>query len=152
MTTNFTNGPYIQAALFCDRVLDEKDGVKSLIRVIDRLQIQGIGPDASEIMPSFQTDLNAVLMFKSGEATGPVSVRITLTRPSGMTDRDPIWQGTVHFEGGVRGHNLIMRMRTEFKEPGPYWYNVYVGDYLATKIPFEIIYTIMRTKESTLRQ
>lgn len=142
----FDRGPYLQAALFCERVIDEKDNVKSLIRIIDRLQIQATGLEVPETMPPIERDLVAFLTFKSGEARGQVPIRITLTRPSGLTDAEPIWQGTVHFEGGTRGHNLVIRMRTRFTEPGPYWYSVYVGERLATKMPFEIIYTTMRLR------
>ncbi len=146
----FETGPYLQAALFCERVLDEKDGVKSLIRVIDRLMVQASGPEIPESMPEIQRDLVGVLMFKSGEAKGPVSITVTLTRPSGLTEPNPIWQGSIHFEGGTRGNNLILSMRTRFIEPGPYWYNVYIGDRLATKMSVEIVYTTMRTREQPL--
>lgn len=142
--STFETGPYIQAALFCEHVLDEKDNVKSLIRVIDRLQVQSRGQDAPDIMPEIQRDLIAFLSFKAGDARGPIPIRITVTRPSGLTDSNPVWHGTVHLEGGTRGHNLVLRMRTRFNEPGPYWYNVYVGDRLATRMSFEIIYTTMR--------
>ena len=140
----FERGPYLQAALFCERVLDEKDGVKSIIRVIDRLQVRAAGHDAPDTMPEITTELVAFLAFKAGEAVGSVPIRITLTRPSGVTDTDPIWHGTVHFEGGTRGHNLTLKMRTRFTEAGPYWFDVYVGDRLATKMPYEVIYTAMR--------
>ena len=32
----FERGPYIQVAAFCERVLQEADGVVSLIRIVDR--------------------------------------------------------------------------------------------------------------------
>ena len=142
---NLQTGPYIQAALFCELVLDEKDSVKSLIRIIDRITIEARGPDVPSTMPVIQRDLIGVLMFKSGEARGAVSITVTLTRPSGLTDPEPIWQGSPHFEGGTRGNNIILNMRTRFSEPGPYWYNIYVGDRLVTKMPLEIVYTTMKT-------
>jgi len=141
----FETGPYLQVAVFCEQILDEKDNVKSLIRIIDRLFVQASGPNPSEAMPEFESELNAFLLFKSGQATGPVPIRITLTRPSGLTASNPVWYGTVHFEGGTRGHNLTLQIRYKFREPGPYWFNVYVGDRLATRMPFEVIYTTMIT-------
>lgn len=137
-------GPYLQAALFCEQVLDEKDNIKSLIRLFDRYIVQRIGADAPETMPEIELDFSLFVAFKSGEAVGPVPIKLTLTKPSGLTDPNPLWSGSIHFEGGVRGHNLIVRMRTRFKEAGPYWVSVYVGDRLATKIPLEIIYTFAR--------
>ncbi len=137
-------GPYLAAALFCEQVLDEKDNVKSLIRVIDRLMVQASGREVPDAMPPITRDLVAVLIFKSGDARGTVPVTIRLTRPSGITDPDPVWQGTILMEGGIRGSTLVLRTRTAFQEPGPYWYSVYVGDQLSTKMPFEVIYTITK--------
>ena len=145
MTEAFETGPYLQAALFCERVLDEKDNVKSLIRVIDRLQVQSRGPQTPEAMPEVRRDLVAYLSFKSGSAVGPVPMRITLTRPSGLTDSSPLWQATVHFEGGTRGVVQTLRMRVVLREAGPYWFNLYVEDRLVTRMPFEVIYTTLTT-------
>jgi hypothetical protein len=119
--------------------------VKSLIRVTDRLLFQASGPDASEVMPEFLHDLIGFLSFKAGRAQGPVPMKITLTRPSGLTDTQPVWQGTVHFEGGTRGHNLLLRLRIRFMDAGPYWFNVYVQDKLITRMSYEVIYTFTRT-------
>ncbi len=141
----FETGPYLQAALFCERVLEEKDDVKSVIRIIDRMRVQASGTGPPQVMPEFQRDLVAFLIFKSGDARGPVSIKITLTRPSGLTDANPVWHGTVHFEGGSRGNNLTLRLRISFRDAGPYWFNVYVEDRLATRMPFEVIYTTLAT-------
>lgn len=139
----FDRGPFLQAALFCERILDEKDEVKSIIRIIDRMRVQASGPEAPDRMQPFQRELVTFLNFKSGDARGPVPIRVTLTRPSGLTDGSPVWHGTVHFEGGTRGHSLTLRLRINFQEAGPYWFNVYVEERLATRMPFEVIYTTM---------
>jgi hypothetical protein len=44
-------GPYLQMAVFCDRVLQEKGGVISIIRVVDRLIITATGPDDRSALP-----------------------------------------------------------------------------------------------------
>ena len=146
-SSSYQGGPYLQAALFCERVLTEKDNVHTLVRVIDRLHLQGFGPDASDQMPELQTSLTLALMVKSGEARGTTPIRITMTRPSGLTDQNAVWEGTVPLEGGTRGHSLIAQLGLKLAEPGPYWFNVYIGDGIATKIPLEVIYTFMRTAQ-----
>lgn len=145
---SFERGPYLQAAFICERVLEEKDGVKSYIRVVDRLMIQAQGPAAPEEMPPFETSITAVLIFKAGDATGSVPMKLTLTKPSGLTTPEPVWQGSVHFEGGVRGQEIRLGIRTKFEESGPYWFNLYVGERLATRFPLEIIYTFVRTPQA----
>ena len=135
------SGPYLTAALFCERVLEEKDGIKSLIRVVDRLVIQAHGPGAPEAMPQIKRELVGVLMFKSGEARGPVPIRLALTEPSGLARSEDAWRGTIYFEGGTRGHAVTLRMNMTFEAPGAYWFNVYIGDRLTTRMPYEVIYT-----------
>jgi hypothetical protein len=44
-------GPWLQAAVFCEKVLIERDGVVSLVRVIDRIIITASGAAAPEKMP-----------------------------------------------------------------------------------------------------
>lgn len=45
-------GPYVQVAAFCEKVLVEQDGVVTLVRLIDRLTHQAVGPGAPEKMPT----------------------------------------------------------------------------------------------------
>ncbi len=49
----FEQGPYLTVAALCDKALQEKDGVISLIRVVDKLTSSAVGPDAPEQMPPF---------------------------------------------------------------------------------------------------
>ncbi len=137
-------GPYCVAALLCEYVLTEKDNVHSLIRIVDRITVQAIGPGAPDQMPETPLKQTLYLSFKSGEARGPVSIKVTQTEPSGLEKPEPLWEGTIHFEGGTRGHNLIIGMKGKLKQPGPYWFNLYVGDSLAARTPLEVIYTHSR--------
>jgi len=43
-------GPYLQAALLCERVMQEKDGVLSVIRIIDRVIHTAMGPETPDTM------------------------------------------------------------------------------------------------------
>ena len=40
----FATGPYLEAAFFCEKVLQEIDGTKSAIRIVDRINRQIPGP------------------------------------------------------------------------------------------------------------
>lgn len=135
-------GPHLVAALLCESVLTETDGVKSLIRIIDRIVGTGQGPDAPDAMPPMAWHGILFLAFKADEARGPVPIRITITMPSGLEEPKPVYEGTIHFEGGTRGHNLQAQLRLGLKEAGPYWFNVYVGEYRVARTPLEVIYTV----------
>jgi hypothetical protein len=50
----FETGPYLSAALLCEKVLVEQDSVKSLIRIFDRTIHASSGADAPQAMQPFQ--------------------------------------------------------------------------------------------------
>lgn len=131
-------GPFLKGACFCEKVLREADGVLSAIRVVDRLHISATGPSAPEAMPESPYQMNALIMFTSGTARGSQELKIQLEEPSGLT-KEPYIR-TVFFEGEEKGVNLIIGIRTVFKEAGLYWYNVYLDAKLITKMPFRVIY------------
>jgi len=131
-------GPYLKAALFCERVLDEKDNVLSLVRVVDRFTVTASGPQAPKDMPAIPQRLLAVVMLISGLAKGPEEVRLEMERPDATTK--DVWIGTVHMEGGQKGQNLILNFQETFELAGVYWFNLYVGEHLLTKMPVEVRY------------
>jgi hypothetical protein len=132
-------GPYLQAALLCERVMEEKDGVLSAIRIIDRLIHTAMGPATPATMAPLTYAMTTLIILKSGGARGTVQVRIEMEEPSGITTAGPSM--TALMEGEDRGQNLIMAMQMTFKETGLYWFNVYVDDQLVTKMPFRVVYT-----------
>jgi len=134
-----STGPYLQAALLCERVIEEKDGVLSVMRIIDRLIHTAMGSGAPEIMPPLTHAMTALVILKSGTARGPVQVRIDMEEPSGLVTPGPSM--TALMEGEDRGQNLIMGMQTTFKEAGLYWFSVYLDEQLATRMPFRVVYT-----------
>ena len=138
-TYAFEQGPYLQMAVFCEKVLEERDGVISVIRVIDRINETASGPNAPEAMPPFEALLTAVITLKSGKARGGVQVEIEPEGPSGL--KKPRAVMTAQMEGNERGQNLIMNIQMRFEEPGPYWFSVYIDGQLITKIPFSVQYT-----------
>ena len=131
-------GPYLKAAVFCDNVIEGKDGVLSLIRVIDRATLTAAGPQAPAEMPPVARELKLVLMFISGRARGTHSVELKVEKPNGDIREE--WSGTVFFEGEDRGANLIIQMSFSFEIEGLYWFHLFVGDSLLTKLPFRLIY------------
>jgi hypothetical protein len=56
--------------VLCEKVLREADGVLSLIRIIDRLNIAVAGAETPTDMPATPVSLVLVLGFKSGFARG----------------------------------------------------------------------------------
>ncbi len=134
----FSGGPFIQAACFCDSVIEDKSGALSLIRIIDTITHTEATPSPPEEMPTFPFALKMVLMLKSGKARGRSNLMIVPELPTGAT-LNPVAL-TVHFDGEERGQNVITNMALNFEVEGLYWFNVYLDDDLFTAIPLRVKY------------
>lgn len=131
-------GPYLKAAAICSDVIEGKDGVLSLIRIIDRLTITAAGPQPPAEMPPQKYPLKIVLMFISGRAKGSKSVALKIERPDASVH--DAWSGTVFLEGDDRGANLVIGLEMEFNLEGLYWFDAYFEGTRLTRMPFRVIY------------
>jgi len=139
----FERGPYVQLALFCERVLREADGVISLIRVVDRVTHTERGPNPPEEMPEVHYPLFLVINLKSGAAKGRYNITITPEQPSGET-LQPITI-SVKMEGEGKGVNIASRIDIPYKLEGLYWFNIQFDNKIITRIPLEVCYSRMVT-------
>ena len=129
-------GPYLAAAVFCEKVLQERDGVASLIRIIDRTTVT-LGKDAPPDLPVTLEPM-LFLSFKSGFAKEKMPVVIRPLSPAGQSL--PAVTTDVLFEGDDRGVNLVVQMKLEAKEEGLYWFDVTVEGRLVTRVPYRVLY------------
>ncbi|MCL4540837.1 MAG: hypothetical protein M1396_00610 [Chloroflexi bacterium] len=70
-------GPYVLAATFCERVLIEQNGLSSIIRLVQRINIAGSG--------TVQVRIALVIQLAAGKATGKQTLTIVQQLPSGLT-------------------------------------------------------------------
>jgi hypothetical protein len=132
-------------AVLCEKVLQEADGVISLIRIVDRLIQSTVGPGVPEEMPPFPVNLTAVIVLKSGSARGRHSIRLTIEAPSGeQMPQEAIMP--LLLEGEERGINVVLNLGFMAEHEGLYWFNVHFGtqDVLLTRIPLRVIYQPQR--------
>lgn len=137
-----SEGPYVEA-LLCERVLEEKDGVKSIVRVIDRITRQSIGPTAPATLEPFEHPLTIFIKMAPGRARGTYGVQIHLVKPSEETVE--VARSTVHFEGQEdRGADIVGTFGLKVDMAGLYWFEIYLEDQgkldLMTRLPFRVIY------------
>ena len=138
MSDEVLGGPYLQVAALRENVIEDRHGVLSLIRVVDRFTITTAGPDAPEKMPPTPISGYMVLAFKSGFAKGSHTIKIRPRTP----DQQNLPELTVpiHLEGDDRGSNIVMPLRMVLEQEGLYWFDVYVNDSLITRMPLRLIY------------
>ena len=143
---SFEHGPYVQAACFCDMVLEDKTGVLSLIRIIDTLTHFERGSDPPEQMPQFSHRLKLVLMLKSGKAQGRHEVTVMPELPTGETDKAV--SINVHLTGEERGHNVVADLEYLFRMEGLYWFRIFLDNEPLTAVPLRVKYEPVRTGTS----
>lgn len=135
----FERGPYLAAAVLCERVLTEADQVNSLIRIVDRVIITGSGPEPPTDMPSMLHNLFLFVSFKSGSARGAKELMIRIQKPSG--DSPAAQRVPVNFEGeDDRGTNLIAQMALQLDVVGLWWFDISLDDTPVTRLPLRVIY------------
>ncbi len=131
-------GPYLLAAIFCERVLQEKDNVLTVVRIIDRLTITAAGLQPPEEMPPSNVSVFLLVILKSGFIRARHTLRIIPTTPSGRTL--PEMSAGVLLEGDDRGVNVILNVQLLASEEGVYWFQVLFEEQLLTRVPLRILY------------
>ena len=135
---SFVDGPYIQAAVFCNDVIQEKSGPLSLIRIVDTVIHTAQGPNPPEELQPFVYQFYLVVMLKAGRALGRSNLRIIPSLPDGTQEKS--LEFTVHFESGEKGHNIIANMTYQFKQEGLYWFDVDLEGEKLTSMPLRVKY------------
>lgn len=142
----FERGPYLVVAAFCERALQERDGVLSLIRIIDKwtTAVTGPGPMVPDRMPPVPVNLTLAVVLKPGEARGRFMVKVRPEAPSGL--RLPDVELPVLFSGAPdAGANLLFGINMIATEEGVYWFDTLLDDQLITRTPLRIEYSPRRT-------
>ncbi|MDA1258479.1 MAG: hypothetical protein O3C10_11665 [Chloroflexi bacterium] len=132
------SGPFLNVATFCEKVIQSKSGVLSLINVVDQHNVMASGPGAPDKMPKQTINWTLVLTFRSGAARGSKQVKITPEDPSSKDMRT--FEVPVRFEGRNRGSNVVLELGFEVEIPGVYWFRVELDGEFVTKIPIEVTY------------
>jgi hypothetical protein len=129
--------PYLAAALLCDRVLEGKDGSLTLVRIVDRVELQypkGGLPEG--VRPQLQ--ISGLVSIKSGPLKGDFALTINLVRPTGDVSENTLsWP--VKLLGEDQGQNLVLSMTLILKEEGLHWFDVFFEGELLTRIPLMVV-------------
>ena len=144
----FSQGPHLAAAVLCERILTEADGVVSAIRIVDRINHVVASPNPPETMEPFDYEMTLFVSFKAGSARGPMPLVIRVQKPSG-TSSSPFRQ-TVNFEGDdERGINVVGIMKMRLDTPGLHWFDLFLGEHRVTRIPLRLVYLPQITPTAT---
>jgi len=126
----------------CEKILQEKDGVLSAIRLVDSFFVER----PTQALPENITagiQLSALVSLKSGDITGEQEIQIKLRKPSGEMKDIGAWR--VVFNGGEHGANFITNMMLSGTEYGLFWLDVVWQGEVLTSIPIKVV---QRTQEA----
>ncbi len=137
MTTE-NSGPYLIAAVICEKVLQEKDETLSIIRMIDRFIVTVSAHGSPESLPPIPFNFAVLISLKSGKARGRNTVKLRIESPSGLKLPDQLLP--VLFEGEDRGVNLILNLNLVIDQEGVYWFDVLLEEQLLTRMPLRTVY------------
>jgi hypothetical protein len=132
-------GPHVQVATFCEKVLQEQDGVLSVIRAIDRIMLSASAAAGApaELPEGGILPATLLIALKAGDAQGRHPITVRAHQPSGAYLPDQTFDAM--FERDERGVNLVLNMGLPAIE-GLYWFEVLVNDSLLTRVPLRIMY------------
>lgn len=134
-------GPFLAAALICEKVLEETDGVKSAIRIFDRLTI-GVPEQPGHSLDSFQCEIFLLLIFKLDELEEKLyRLHVDLIDPQG--EIKSAFDLDVPFEGrDKKGMDVVINSNLRFDKGGTYWFSVLLNNVWMTQVPLRIeLYT-----------
>lgn len=136
----FEDGPYLNVAAICEKVLQEADGVISMIRVVDKLTHTAADPGRLVEMPAFTADLALVVMFKAGQGAGRgYTLTVRAEDPDGghiAEEQLPLrFQDTPYASA-----HLVIRLALRIMRPGLFWLAVMLDGHRITQVPLLVEY------------
>jgi len=134
------HGPYLQAAFFCERLLEESDGVLSAIRIVDTITTQD---DESTPHPVMRpVNLTLFIAFKAGQARGAYDLTVAMEGPTERSSTHPAERHTqtILFDGADHGGaTIIMPVALIADQEGVYWFSVFLDDLVVTRLPLRVV-------------
>jgi len=144
----------VLAALLCEKVLREADGVVSAIRIADKIIQTAAAPGApDEMAPFVMTNLTLLIVVKADRAQGRHVVSIVPTLPDGTTL--PAAETPIELQRGSGGVNVVVPLALPISATGVYWFDVALrgprtrgAGRLTARVPLEVVF--QRTPVATI--
>lgn len=128
--------PFVAAALVCEKVLVEKDGVLSAIRIVDSFKVnipERLPPNTRPGLP-----LTVLITLKSGDVRGRSQLSAKVRHPDGkvIAVQEP-WP--ILLNGDEHGVSLNISFGLPADKLGLYWFEVYWNGEHLTSIPIKLV-------------
>jgi hypothetical protein len=138
-------GPYLLASILCERVLEEKDGSLTAVRLLDRLLIPEPPNDSATIV-----SLMLLVVLRKGEGSAEHRITFAIRTPSGIRNAFPDSQTVSLGKESDEGLNLRVGLSLGIQEEGIHWIDVQMDGATVNRIPLRVTFVPAVTLESEL--
>jgi hypothetical protein len=127
--------PHLVIACLCERVLQEKDNVLSVIRIVDVLTVPQVPPPDNQI-PAL---LTVFVGIKAGDARGKHELSLRVRRPSGAVSAVGQRLEVELSDDPLGGANVVVTLPLKLSEFGLIWIDVLWDGDILSQIPFRLL-------------
>ena len=134
--------PWISTILLCDRILEEKDGTLSAIRIIDQVRGATIEIEqraGAQVLRGVPLDVNLLIIARSGRAVGSYKLEMRIVHPGGSLTKGSTVE-TAFDEREESGRNLILPVQALLTEEGVYWFETRFLGGSWTRTPLKVVF------------
>jgi len=120
-------GPWLGAAVLCERVIVDGDAL-SAVHILEQITAAGPRP----------VELTMLMLIVRGAARGPIVAQIVARSPDGelVAALEVIADLPETPDGCGR---VVVPIRLDVVRDGVYWFDVGVGDAIATRVPLRVV-------------
>ena len=125
--------PYLKFGLLCERVLEEKDGVLTFVRVVDRFTLTAKGRGLPAKLPPMPLNVTAAMGWWGG--LGKHVAQINIVTPTGT------WQSpefNIFLDSLERGQNVVASIALQVSQEGLDWAEFLLNGRVKSRMPFRI--------------
>ncbi|HLK41650.1 MAG TPA: hypothetical protein VKU41_33105 [Polyangiaceae bacterium] len=126
-------GPFIRAALLCERVLNDSDNAPSLIRIVD---LATLTVDSLKRLPPIIVPISLFVSLRAGTRRGKFEMVVRCLRQSGELLRE--LPTPVEFTDGSTLANYTFALSSGLPGEGVYWFEVVFDGQLLTRVPLTV--------------
>jgi hypothetical protein len=135
------HGPFLTAALFCEDLSHDDEGVLTIHRVVESLtfEIPADAP-ADSLSPEipFTHQLGFYLVFKTDRGDGKHHVKLVCEHPD--KTESVVFDAPLVAQPMHNGCSLALQLNMEFHRAGIRWYRVELDGKPVTKVPLLVFF------------
>jgi hypothetical protein len=133
--------PFLKCAVLCERLLIEKDGALSAIRIFDRVGAE-VPFSADSSAPRVLIEGHFLISLIRGQTAKSHTVGMVVRSPSGQTIGQPQLYPFDFLDGEDAVANLTIQLKIDVWEDGIHWFLLSIDERPVTEISLRIAITV----------